>query len=167
MTNRSTIPLAVGRLDETIKRLGHKRWFAAVGKRVAPRMDRFLLRVTGGRGVTIGRKSLPTLFLTTTGRKSGQERVTPLLYFRDGDNVIVAGSNWGQTHHPAWALNLKANPHATMQIGRDKADVVARVAEGDERERLWPMLEEKWPAYRTYRERSGRDIMVFVLERAG
>ena len=156
----------MGRLDETIKRLGHKRWFATVGKHVAPRVDRFLLRVTGGRGVAIGRKGLPTLFLTTTGRKSGQERVTPLLYFRDGGNVIVAGSNWGQTHHPAWALNLKANPRAKMQIGREKVDVVARVAEGDERERLWPELEEKWPAYRTYTERSGRDIMVFVLEPA-
>ena len=151
-------------LTETIQRLGHKKWFAAIGRRVAPRVDRFLLKVTGGRGVTIGRKALPTLFLTTVGRKSGQERVTPLLYLRDGDRFIVAGSNWGQPHHPAWALNLKAHPRARIQIGRKRTDVVARVAEGEERERLWPFLEEKWPAYRTYKERSGRDIMVFVLE---
>jgi deazaflavin-dependent oxidoreductase (nitroreductase family) len=156
----------VGRLTETIQRLGHKKWFAAFGKRVAPRVDRFLLKVTGGRAVTIGRKALPTLFLTTVGRKSGKERVTPLLYLRDGDRIIVAGSNWGQPHHPAWALNLKAHPRARVQIGREKTDVVARVAQGKERERLWPFLEEKWPAYRTYRDRSGRDIMVFVLERA-
>lgn len=156
----------MGRLDDTIKRLGHKRWFAAVGRRVAPRVDRFLLRVTGGRGLGIGRKSLPTLFLTTIGRKSGQERVTPLLFLRDGDKIIVAGSNWGQTHHPAWALNLQSNPRARIQVGRDKREVVARVADGEERERLWPMLEKTWPAYRTYRERSGRDIMVFVLEPA-
>jgi deazaflavin-dependent oxidoreductase (nitroreductase family) len=153
----------VGRLDDTIKRLGHRRWFAAVGKRVAPRVDRFLLRVTGGRGVSIGRKALPTLFLTCTGRKSGKERVTPLLYLRDGDRIIVAGSNWGQPHHPAWALNLKANPRARVQIGRERMEVMARVADGEERERLWPFLEETWPAYRTYRDRSGRDIMVFVL----
>lgn len=151
-------------LTETIQRLGHKKWFAALGRRVAPRVDRFLLKVTGGRGVTIGRKALPTLFLTTVGRKSGQERVTPLLYLRHGDRFIVAGSNWGQAHHPAWALNLKANPRARVQIGREKTDVVARVAVGEEREGLWPFLEEKWPAYRTYKERSGRDIMVFVLE---
>jgi len=156
----------VGRLDDTIKRLGHQRWFAAVGKRVAPRVDRFLLKVTGGRGVTIGRKALPTLFLTTTGRKTGKERVTPLLYLRDGDRIIVAGSNWGQPHDPAWALNLKANPRARIQIGTERTDVVARIAQGSERERLWPFLEEKWPAYRTYRDRSGREIMVFVLERA-
>ncbi|HEX9236059.1 MAG TPA: nitroreductase family deazaflavin-dependent oxidoreductase [Actinomycetota bacterium] len=156
----------MGRLDDTIKRLGHQRWFAAVGKRVAPRVDRFLLKVTGGRGVTIGRKALPTLFLTTTGRKTGKERVTPLLYLRDGDRIIVAGSNWGQPHDPAWALNLKANPRARIQIGTERTDVVARIAQGSERERLWPFLEEKWPAYRTYRDRSGREIMVFVLERA-
>ncbi len=156
----------MGRLTETIQRLGHKKWFAAVGKRVAPRVDRFLLKVTGGRAVTIGRKAIPTLFLTTVGRKSGKERVTPLLYLRDGDRIIVAGSNWGQPHHPAWALNLKAHPRARVQIGREKTDVVARVAAGEERERLWPFLEEKWPAYRTYRDRSGRDIMVFVLEPA-
>jgi deazaflavin-dependent oxidoreductase (nitroreductase family) len=156
----------VGRLTETIQRLGHQKWFAEVGKRVAPRVDRFLLKVTGGRGVTIGRKALPTLFLTTVGRKSGKERVTPLLYLRDGERIIVAGSNWGQPHHPAWALNLKADARARVQIGRETTEVVARVAEGEERERLWPFLEEKWPAYRTYRKRSGRDIMVFVLEPA-
>jgi deazaflavin-dependent oxidoreductase (nitroreductase family) len=133
---------------------------------VAPRVDRFLLKVTGGRGVTIGRKALPTLFLTTVGRKTGKERVTPLLYLRDGGRIIVAGSNWGQAHHPAWALNLKANPRVRVQIGRETTEMVARVAEGEERARLWPFLEETWPAYRTYRERSGRDIMVFVLEPA-
>ena len=102
----------MGRLTTTIQRLGHQQWFASIGKRVAPRVDRFLLKVTGGRGATIGRKGLPTLFLTTVGRKTGKERITPLLYVRDGDRIIVAGSNWGQTHHPAWALNLKASPRA-------------------------------------------------------
>jgi deazaflavin-dependent oxidoreductase (nitroreductase family) len=154
----------VGRLTRTIQQLGHKKWFAAVGKQVAPRIDRLLLKVTGGRGVTIGGKGLPTLFLTTVGRKTGKERITPLLYCRDGDRILVAGSNWGQAHHPAWALNLKANPRARVQFGRKTTEVVARVAEGEERERLWPFLEERWPAYQTYRERSGRDMMVFVLE---
>jgi deazaflavin-dependent oxidoreductase (nitroreductase family) len=156
----------VSRVDDTIKRMGHQRWFAAVGRRVAPRVDRFLLRVTGGRGIFIGRKALPTLFLTTIGRKSGQERVTPLLYVRDGDRIIVAGSNWGQAHHPAWALNLWADPRAHVQIGRDRTAVTARVAEGQERAGLWPLLDVMWPAYASYRERAeGRDIMVFVLER--
>ncbi|HJP66347.1 MAG TPA: nitroreductase/quinone reductase family protein [Actinomycetota bacterium] len=157
----------MGRLDETIKRWGHQPWFAAVGRRVAPRIDRFLLKVTGGRGVTIGRKALPTLFLTTIGRKSGKERITPLLFVRDGERIIVAGSNWGQTHHPAWALNLRDRPEATVQVGRDRFPVTARIAEGEERATLWSILERKWPAYDTYKDRSGRDIMIFVLERAG
>jgi deazaflavin-dependent oxidoreductase (nitroreductase family) len=157
----------VGRLEKTIKRWGHQPWFAAVGRRVAPRVDRFLLKVTGGRGVTLGRKGMPTLFLTTIGRKSGQERVTPLLFVRDGDRIVVAGSNWGQTHHPAWALNLRDKPEGHVQIGRDRFPVAARIAEGDERARLWSLLEHEWPAYDTYKDRSGRDIMIFVLERAG
>jgi deazaflavin-dependent oxidoreductase (nitroreductase family) len=151
---------------ETARKLGHKKWFASVMKRWAPGFDKAVMKVSGGRLRTGDRAAIPTLLLTHTGRTSGRERQTPLLFVRDSGNVVVAGSNWGQQHDPAWALNLVANPRARVQIGREKRDVVARVAEGEERERLWKILLSQWPAYDTYTERSGRHIKVFVLEPA-
>jgi deazaflavin-dependent oxidoreductase (nitroreductase family) len=156
----------VSRIEKTLRRWGHAPWFAAVARRVAAPFDRFMSRVTGGRSLSFGRKGMPTLMLAVAGRKTGKERLTPLLFVRDGDRFVVAGSNFGQTHHPAWALNLRATPRARVQIGREKFAVLAHVAEGAERERAWDLLEAAWPAYSTYRERSGRDILVFVLERA-
>ena len=96
----------------------------------------------------------------------GRTRETPLGFFRDDDRLVVIGSNWGQEHDPAWALNLVANPTARVQIGREHRDIVARVTEGEERGRLWQRLNEAWPAYDTYAERSGRQIKIFVLEPA-
>src|SRR5438876_7811322 len=129
-------------------------------------MDRAIIKLSGGRLRTSARGPLPTLLLTHTGRKTGSSRHTPLLFFRDGERVIVAGSNWGQQHDPAWALNLLANPRASVQVGRDRWDVRARVCEGEERDRYWARLLELWPAYDTYTKRSGRRIKVFVLDRA-
>jgi deazaflavin-dependent oxidoreductase (nitroreductase family) len=154
------------RLVDTIRNLGHKEWFPRVMKRVAPAMDRATIKLSGGRLRSGDRGVMPTLLLTHTGRKSGRERQTPLLFVRDGDRLVIAGSNWGQEHDPAWALNLVANPSCRVQVGRERREVVARVAEGEERERLWKLLLEKWPAYDTYEERSGRTIKVFVLEPA-
>jgi deazaflavin-dependent oxidoreductase (nitroreductase family) len=155
----------VARYD-SIRKLGHKPWFANVMKRIAPPLDRAVIKLSGGRLRASGKGPVPTCLLTTTGRKTGRAREAPLGYIRDGDRVIVVGSNWGQEHDPAWALNLVANPRATVQIGRDRWDVVARVTEGEERAGLWTRLLEVWPAYDTYVERSGRDLKVFALERA-
>jgi deazaflavin-dependent oxidoreductase (nitroreductase family) len=102
--------------------------------------------------------------LTTVGRRTGQERTTPLLYVRDGTRFIVAGTNWGQAKEPDWALNLQANPEAWVRVGRERGVYRARVAGEDEERRLWPELQKIWPAYETYRERSGRKVNVFVLE---
>ena len=151
---------------ESVKKLGSKKWFSTVGKRFAPGFDRAVIKLSGGRLRTGDRAAIPTLLLTCTGRKSGRERHTPLLFLRDGDRLVVAGSNWGQQHDPAWALNLVANPRARVQIGREHRDVLARVSDGEERERLWQRLNEAWPAYDTYAERSGRQIKIFVLEPA-
>jgi deazaflavin-dependent oxidoreductase (nitroreductase family) len=156
----------VGRYADSIKRLGHRRWFAWVGSRVAPRADRVLYRFTGGRITATGKPVIPTLLLTTTGRKSGQPRTVPLLFVHDGQRMVVAGSNWGQAHDPDWALNLAARPTARVQIGHSTFDVVARQAGAEEKQRLWAELDRAWPAYDTYRKRSGRDIRVFVLEPA-
>jgi deazaflavin-dependent oxidoreductase (nitroreductase family) len=156
----------VSRIEKALKRWGHAPWFAAVARRVAAPFDRVMNRLTRGRSLSFGRKGMPTLMLTTVGRKTGKQRQTPLLFVRDEDRFVVAGSNFGQTHHPAWALNLRATPRTRVQVGREKFDVLAHVTEGAEREHAWDLLEAAWPAYSTYRERSGRDILVFVLERA-
>ncbi|HEX6499472.1 MAG TPA: nitroreductase/quinone reductase family protein [Micromonosporaceae bacterium] len=145
-----------------VQRLGHARWFARAGRLLVP-ADRFVGRVTGGRVVALG--LVPSLLLTTTGRRSGQPRTTPLLYVRDGDAFVVAGSNWGQPNHPAWALNLLAEPTATVTVDGARIPVHARAVAGAERERLWSLLVATWPAYRTYAARAaGRDIHVFRLE---
>jgi deazaflavin-dependent oxidoreductase (nitroreductase family) len=145
-----------------LRRLGHRSWFAAFGRRLVP-FDRWLLRRTGGRWSVSGQQALPSMLLTTTGRKSGQPRTTPLLYAADGDGYIVVGSNWGQALHPAWTGNLLAQPEATASIGHTELPVRAELATGAERDRLWKIVEALWPAYNTYADRSGRDIRVFRL----
>ncbi len=152
----------MGLLDLT-RRLGHQPWFARVGRALVP-LDRRIQRATGGRWGVMGRHVVPEFLLTTTGRTSGLPRSVPLLYARDGDAFVVIASNWGQAKHPAWSGNLLAQPRASVAYqGRD-VDVIATLAEGEERERLWPKLIEVWPAYDTYAARSGRDLRVFRLE---
>lgn len=114
--------------------------------------------------MVLGRLALPTLLLTTTGRKSGLPRTVPLLYAPDGDKFIVTASNWGQQNHPAWSGNLLACNEATvaLPVGR-QIPVRAALAEGAERDRVWPLVTRVWPAYDTYVERSGRAVRVFVL----
>jgi deazaflavin-dependent oxidoreductase (nitroreductase family) len=154
----------MSRLTPVLQRLGHRRWFAALGRRFVP-VDRWLFRRSAGRWTVLGRGELPCLLLTTTGRRSGEPRTTPLLYAPDGDGYVVVGSNWGQQHHPAWSGNLLTNPEASVKVGADTVPVRATLATGAERERLWAMLLTLWPAYETYVERAGgRGLRVFRLE---
>lgn len=111
----------------------------------------------------LGRSALPSLLLTTRGRKSGLDRTVPLLYAADGDAFVVTASNWGQRHHPAWSGNLLADPMATVSVSGREIPVRATLVEGAERDRVWPLVTQVWPAYDTYAERSGRAIRVFVL----
>lgn len=146
------------------RRMGHGRRFARVGRLLVP-ADRLVGRLTGGRVVALG--IVPSLLLTTTGRRSGRPRSNPLLYVPDGDAFVVIGSNWGQAHHPAWALNLRAEPAAMVRVGGARHPVRARLATGAERDRLWRLLVAAWPAYETYARRAdGRDIPIFRLEPA-
>lgn len=123
-------------------------------------------QATGGR---IGRR-IPGVpgsmcLLDHVGAKSGIKRTTPLLYVRDGEDVVLVASKGGFPKHPAWLHNLKANPETTVQVGSEHLDVRARVATPEERERLWPMAEKAWPGFRTYQARSqGREIPMVVLE---
>src|SRR3954452_9144210 len=108
----------------------------------------------------------PVMLLTTTGRKSGQERTAPVLFLKDGERLVVVGSNAGNARTPAWALNLRANPDALAQVGGRRWRVRARVAEGEERTDLWRRVNELYAGFDDYDERTSRDIAVFVLEPA-
>jgi deazaflavin-dependent oxidoreductase (nitroreductase family) len=133
---------------------------------VTTRIDPTLLRWTNARfsfGYFIG---ATLLLLTTTGAKSGQPRTVPLLYFRDGNALVMIASKTGKPTHPAWYHNLKAHP--TVEVfGRGVTGTyTAREADSDERERLWARALEVYPGYNTYQERAGeRRIPVIVLEK--
>jgi deazaflavin-dependent oxidoreductase (nitroreductase family) len=121
-------------------------------------------RETGGaRGYNW--RGAKILLLTTTGRKSGEERTTPLIHEQDGDRWVVIASKGGAPDHPAWYKNLEADPEATIEVEDEKVPVVATTAEADERARLWSLLTESWPAYDDYQARTEREIPVVVLTR--
>jgi deazaflavin-dependent oxidoreductase (nitroreductase family) len=113
----------------------------------------------GGPGV------LPTLLLTTTGRKSGEPRPLPLIYGEAGDSYVIIASKGGLPTHPVWFLNLEAKPECELMVGAKKVSARARVAEGEERERLWKQMAEIYPPYDDYQKNAGkRTIPVVVLD---
>ena len=108
---------------------------------------------------------LPTLLLTTTGRKSGELRPLPLIYGEAGDSYIIIASKGGMPNHPIWYLNLEANPACALMVGARSVSARARVAEGEERERLWQQMAEVYPPYDDYQKNAGsRTIPVVVLD---
>ena len=108
---------------------------------------------------------VPALILTTKGRKTGEPRDSALIFGADGDRCVVIASKGGAPTHPLWFRNLQADPHVQVQVKGDRFDAVARVAEGEERERLWNLMADLWPNYDQYQERTDRLIPVVVLER--
>lgn len=153
----------MSRYTSLLRRLGKRRWFAALGRRLSP-LDRRIYRLTRGRWSVLGRHELPTLLITTTGRTSGLPRTQQLLYDTDADAYVVVGSNWGQAHHPAWSANLLANPAARVTVGDRDVAVRATLATGAERDRLWRQVRRIWPGYDAYAERArGRQIRIFRL----
>lgn len=152
---------------DVMRWLGHQKWFAWTAARMAP-LDAKVVKRTGGKFGLLGNYGLPQCLLTTTGRKSGQQRTVTLLYGQVGDQIVLVGSNFGQSHHPAWALNLEANPEAVFDVDGVAAPMVARmVTDPDERERIWQAMYDIWPAYNAYRGRAGREIKLFALTPAG
>ncbi len=121
-------------------------------------------RETGGergyewRGTTI-------LLLTTTGRSSGEQRTTPLIHRTDGDRWVVVASKGGAPENPSWYENLLADPQATIEVKDQLIEVRAETVEGAERDRLWALMCEVWPAYAEYQTRTEREIPVVVLTR--
>ena len=108
--------------------------------------------------------NLPLCFLTTTGRKSGEPRTIPLLFvIPPAGGHAVAATNFGRTNHPGWALNLEAEPRATLEVDGETTRVVARKVDTQEVLEIWPLFDGMWPGYEEYREIAPRDIKVFVL----
>ncbi len=135
----------------------------ATGLRWTGKLNIPLYRMSGGR--LMGKvNQAPVLLLTTTGRKSGQKRTAPVVYLADRENFVVIGSNAGHSRTPAWSLNLKANPEAEVEVGRERRAVRARVAEGEERTVLWRKHNEQYSGFDEYEARTDRDIALFVLE---
>jgi len=111
-------------------------------------------------------EGFPLLLLHTTGAKSGRERVNPVAYRTDGDRQVVFASKAGAPTNPDWYHNLVQNPRARVELGTSTIDVVARVAEGDERERLWAAQKRDVPGFAEYEGRTSRQIPVIILEPA-
>jgi deazaflavin-dependent oxidoreductase (nitroreductase family) len=124
-----------------------------------------IYRATGGR---IGHRlpGLPQmLLLDHVGAKSGAKRTSPLLYIRDGDDLVIVASKGGYPKNPAWYYNLVANPDTTVQLWDEVIPVRARVANGEERARLWTKAVELYPGYAEYQRRADREIPVVILQR--
>src|ERR1700694_3703979 len=106
---------------------------------------------------------MPVLLLTTTGRKSGRKRTTPLTHQRDGDNYVVIASNSGHNNHPTWYINLRSNPDADILIGREKTRVRAETASDEDRERLYKQATDIFSGYAEYQQETKRKIPVVIL----
>jgi deazaflavin-dependent oxidoreductase (nitroreductase family) len=126
------------------------------------RIHIFLYRLTSGR-IGGSMRGFGVLLLTTTGRKTGKRRTTPLGYFEHEGGYVVTASNAGFDQHPAWYLNLKSNPRVAIQVMSKRMDAVAEIAGPQERSRLWARLIELAPGYARYEERTKREIPMVIL----
>jgi deazaflavin-dependent oxidoreductase (nitroreductase family) len=146
--------------DRFYSRFSHS--LGVTGLRWAGKLNTPLYRLSGGRvGGRVGRA--PVLLLTTTGRKSGQKRTAPVVYLRDGERMVVINTNAGNAKVPAWSLNLAADPHAEVEVGKRRIPVLARVAEGEERADLWRRHNEQYGGFDEYDAELDREPQVIVL----
>ena len=127
----------------------------------------FHYRRGGGEGLGGTFQKVPVALLTTTGRKTGQPRVSPLYFLRDGDRVIVAASKGGAEKNPMWYLNLKANPKVQVQIKKEVLDRTARDATEEKRAKYWLHLVKMHPSYDDYQSWTARQIPVVFCEPPG
>ena len=109
-------------------------------------------------------RGAPVLILTTTGRRSGEPRSTPLIYGQHGDDYLVVASKGGSDEPPAWYRNLQENPNAQLQVRAERFPVRARTATAEEKPELWRIMTAIWPDYDDYQRRTEREIPVVVLE---
>jgi deazaflavin-dependent oxidoreductase (nitroreductase family) len=153
----------LSRLDRALEDFARKPIGGWIAVNIANPIDRRLLRYSKGRfGLFLGQQ---VGLLEHTGAKSGAARETPLLYIRDGENIVIVASKAGATKHPAWYHNVIAHPEVGfLARGRDRR-YIAREAEGEERERLWEEVNDYYAGYEDYSRRTeGRRIPLIVLE---
>ena len=130
-------------------------------------IERYLANPDGwstGEGAPSG---FPTLLLTMLGRKSGEKRTTPLVFLQHGEDMVVVGSLAGYDNHPAWVLNLNANPDCWVQCDRKKMTAVARDASEEERAALWPKLDEIFPAWGYFQKQTDRPFAIKIISPTG
>lgn len=153
----------VGASAPLVHKVASTRAFAKVAPPVLPVFDRLVHRLTGGRTLASS-GLLPVLLLTTTGARSGRERVTPLVCVaEESGSFLVVGSNFGKPEHPAWTGNLIKHPEARVSHRGRYTAVSALLLEGEERERAWAAVLAVWPPYDAYQARVERRIRVFRL----
>jgi deazaflavin-dependent oxidoreductase (nitroreductase family) len=133
----------------------------AIGHVVSP-LQRRLLVATGGRTSLTGK--LPVLLLTATGRRSGRRRTIPLIFLRDGDDLVVCNVRPPSERPNPWPLNVRANPNVSVRIAGVTEQRVAREARGQEAEKYWPLLVDTWPAYERFFADT-HERAIFVLQR--
>jgi F420H(2)-dependent quinone reductase len=142
-----------------LNRLGWKLWQEFTQAHVRA------YRLSGGR-IAGSYRGSPVLLLDHVGRRSGKKHTSPLIYARDGDDLVIVASKGGSHKDPLWWLNLKERPETNVQVGSERRKVVARQATPDEKKRVWPVLVRVYPPYESYQQRTSRDIPVILLEPA-
>ncbi len=138
---------------------------AALHRLIAAPLDGPIMKATGGR-VSLAAGAVPVVVLTSTGARSGERRETPLVYFTDGDDVILIASNYGGARHPGWYYNLIAHPQCELRIGPDGGSFVARETEGAERDRLFALGGDLYSGYPKYAQRTDGIRTIRVLRLA-
>jgi deazaflavin-dependent oxidoreductase (nitroreductase family) len=141
-----------------LNRLGWKLWHQFTQAHIR------VYRLSGGR-IGGSFRGSPVCLVDHVGRKSGKQRTSPLIYARDGDDLVIVASKGGSRKDPVWWLNLKERPETTVQVGSEKRAVRARRATPEEKQRLWPVVVDVYAPYEEYQRKTKRDIPVIVLER--
>lgn len=156
-----TVP--AGRFRQMLMKASNTDTGRSIGINLAAKVDPFLLRVSGGRVATTA--FFPVVTLIARGRKSGQERQTPLVYFTRGEEVILIASSFGREKNPAWYYNATASPEVELLVKGERLPYLVRETEGEERERLLDLAEQLYAGYGNYRERTAgiREIPVLAL----
>jgi deazaflavin-dependent oxidoreductase (nitroreductase family) len=122
-------------------------------------------RANNGQVISGPLAGMPLLLLTTTGAKSGQTRVSPLAYTKDGDRLVIIASKGGAPTNPDWFYNVRANPTVTVEVGTERFQARATIPQGQERERLYKQMAQQLPVFAEYQQKTSRQIPVILLER--
>jgi deazaflavin-dependent oxidoreductase (nitroreductase family) len=128
------------------------------------RLNTAAYKVSGGRVGGTFLQGAPVALLTTIGRKSGEPRVSPLLFLRDGNRIVLVASQGGRTKNPMWYLNLKANPQVTVQVRKEVLRLTARDATEDERAHYWPQLVSMYSSFDDYQSWTDRVIPIVICD---